>query len=123
MSNKEKEPTLSPLHYLLMSIVGIPILSLKFGLIALVGMTPMTMIFMFQSYQFYTRRALRKDISYVEAIAEDLPDMSPVHIFLFLLISAPLTLWVFGLVNGIWIGIGLIYVMYTIYYYGFRPKE
>ena len=122
MKNSEKEPILSPLHYLLMSIVGTPILSLKFGLVALVGMTPMTSIFVFQSYQFYKRRASRKNISYSEAIAEDLPNMSPIHIFLFLLISAPLTLSVFGLLKGVWIGIGLIYLIYTIYYYGFRAK-
>ena len=123
MKDKKEEPTLSPLHYLLMSIFGMPTLSLKFGLVALVGMTPLTILFIFQSYQFYQKRALDKNISYREAIAKDLPDMSPIHIFFFLLISAPITLGFFSSAKGIWIGFGLVYFIYSVYYYGFRPKK
>lgn len=121
--NYKDEPILSPLHYLLMSILCTPYLSLKFGLVVLVGMTPLTLIFIFQSYQFYKRRASQKNISYSKAISEDVPDMSPVHIFLFLLISAPLLLGFFSSSKAILIGFGLIYFIYTIYYYGFRAKK
>jgi len=123
MKNRQDEPFLSPLHYLLMTILGIPHLSMKFGLIALVSMTPLTILFIFKSYQFYQKRAKRKNISYSEAIAEDLPDMSPVHIFLFLLISAPITLGFLSSAKGLFIGFGVIYLIYAVYYYGFRPKK
>ena len=74
------------------------------------------------SYQFYKNKAFEKNISYSEALENDLPDMSPIHFVFFMLIAAPIFLMITGGNLKNFIGIAIVWIIYTLYYYGFRQK-
>jgi len=99
-----------------MFIAIAPYIGMKFGHLSLLVLAPFILYFTFNTYTFY------KNISFPEALEDDLPNMSPIHFVFFILIAAPIFLLITGgNIEGL-VGIAIIWTIYTIYYYGFRKK-
>jgi len=105
-----------------MLIAVSPYIGMRFGYQSLIVVAPFILYSVFNAYKFYTNKALKKNLTYIEALEDDLPNMSPIHFVLFFLIAAPIFLIITGgKLQGL-MGIALLWIIYTIYYYGFRKK-
>ena len=105
-----------------MLIAIAPYIGLKFGNISLLAMSTFIIYSIVNAYKFYQNRASQKNISYTKALEEDLPDMSPIHFIFFILIAAPIFLIITGGEAKALIGIAIVWIIYAIYYYGFKGK-
>jgi len=113
---------MTPISRFFMLIAISPYIGMKFGYLSLIVVAPFILYFVFNAYQFYKNKAFEKHISYIKALEDDLPNMSPIHFLLFFLIAAPIFLIITGgELKGL-MGIALLWIIYTIYYYGFRKK-
>ena len=118
----QRSSDMSPISAVFMIVAVSPYIGMKFGLTPILILAPLLVLFGFNSYQFYLKRSKEKNISYIKALEEDLPDMSPIHFLFFFIIAAPIFL-IFTGGNIISLaGIGVLYLIYSIYYYGFRGK-
>jgi hypothetical protein len=118
----KRSSDMSPISAVFMIITVSPYIGMKFGLTPMLIFAPLLVLFGFSSYQFYLKRSKEKNISYIKALEEDLPDMSPIHFLFFFIIAIPIFL-IFTGGNIISLaGIGLLYLIYFIYYYGFRSR-
>jgi len=116
----KRDSDMTPISTVFMIIAVSPYIAMKFGITPILLLAPILVLFGFKSYQFYLKKANEKDISYLKALEEDLPDMSPIHFLFFFIIAAPIFL-IFTGANIISLaGIGLLYFIYFIYYYGFK---
>jgi len=63
-------------------------------------------------YRFYTDLAFKENISFIEAIERDLPDMSPLHFVFFIFIATPVLLIFAGgdSRGALWYSFGLGYI-------------
>jgi len=113
---------MTPISSLFMIIAVSPYIGMRFGHLSLILVAPFILYFVFNAYKFYKNKAFEKNIPFSEALENDLPNMSPMHFVLFILIAAPIFLLITGgNLEGL-IGIALLWIIYTIYYYGFRNK-
>ena len=119
---KNENSFMTPISRLFMLIAIAPYIGLKFGNLSLLAMSTFVLYSIFNAYQFYKERASEKNISYVKALEEDLPDMSPIHFIFFMLIAAPLLLMIIGGEVQALVGVAMVWLIYAIYYYGFREK-
>jgi len=118
--------TITPIGVVFAIIAFSPYLYMKFGSAfgdLFIFLLPLFFIIIILSLYFhYRQRSIEHSSSFFIEVEKDLPDMSPVHTLLFFLISAPLWLFIIGgRLNLLW-GIGGIYILYTIYYYGFKKR-
>ena len=113
---------MTPISSLFMLIAIAPYIGMKFGNLSLLALAPFILYFSFNAYQFYKNKAFEKNITFSEALEDDLPNMSPIHFVFFLLIAAPIFLLITGGKFDGLVGIAIIWIIYTIYYYGFRKK-
>ena len=114
---------MTPVSSLFMLIAIAPYIGMKFGNLSLLAVAPFLLYSALNAYRFYKKKAFEKNILYTEALEEDLPNMSPIHFVFFLLIAAPIFLIITGgELKGL-IGIAILWIIYTIYYYGFRNKQ
>ena len=81
---------------LFMLIAIAPYLGAKFGRVPVVILGPFILYRVFKAYQYYKNKARENNITYTKALESDLPDMSPIHYVLFMLIAAP----IFGVILG-----------------------
>jgi len=119
--------TISPVGTVFMIIAFSPYLFLRygyaFGYLFIFLLPIFLIIILYSLYIYYKKKSTKNSSSFLIEIEKDLPDMSPVHIFLFFLITAPVWLFVIqGNIELMW-GIGALYFFHTIYYYGFRKKK
>jgi len=113
---------MTPVSTLFMLIAISPYIGMRFGHISLLILMPFIIYLTYNAYQFYKNKSFEKDISYAEALESDLPDMSPIHFVLFILIAAPIFLLITGGNFEAFLGIALIWIIYTVYYYGFKER-
>jgi len=113
---------MTPISSFFMIIAVSPYIGMRFGHISLILVAPFILHSVFNAYQFYKNKAFEERITFAEALEDDLPNMSPMHFVLFLIISAPVFLLITGGKFEGLIGIALLWTIYTIYYYGFRKK-
>ena len=111
---KNRDSFMTPISSLFMLIAITPYIGIRFGNLPLLLLSPLILYSVFNAYQFYKNRASEKNISYAKALKEDLPYMSPIH-FIFLIITSR------DIKN--FIGVVVAWVLYTVYYYGFREKQ
>ena len=105
-----------------MIIAVSPYIGMRFGHLSLILVTPFILYSVFNAYNFYKNKAFEKHITFFEALEDDLPNMSPMHFILFILIAAPIFLIITGgRFQGL-IGIAVLWTIYSTYYYGFRKK-
>jgi len=116
----KKENHMTPINAVFMIIAVSPYLSMKFGFAPILLMAPLLLLFSFKSYQFYLKKSKEKNISYLKVLEEDLPDMSPIHFLFFFIIAAPVILIFTGANLMSLTGIGILYLIYFVYYYGFK---
>ena len=113
---------MTPISSLFMFIAIAPYIGMKFGHLSLLVLAPFILYFTFNAYTFYKNKTFERNISFPEALEDDLPNMSPIHFVFFILIAAPIFLLITGgNIEGL-VGIAIIWTIYTIYYYGFRKK-
>ena len=120
---KNRDSFMTPISSLFMLIAITPYIGIRFGNLPLMLLSPLILYSVFNAYQFYKNRASEKNISYAKALEEDLPDMSPIHFVFFMLIAAPIFYMITGGNIKNFIGIVIVWTLYTIYYYGFREKK
>ena len=117
-----KNSDMTPINIVFMLVASTPYIGMKFGYLPILVVAPLLLHFSNKSYHFYLKRAKEKKISYVEALEEDLPDMSPLHFLFFFLIAAPILLIITGGQIKALIGVGILYGIYFVYYYWFKPR-
>jgi len=113
---------MSPVSSLIMLIATSPYIGMRYGSLPLVFLVPLILYFIQDAFKFYRKKSSERNTTFFEALEEDLPDMSPVHFVFFMLIAAPIFLFITGgRFQGL-AGIAVLWVIYAIYYYGFRRK-
>ncbi len=117
---KNENSFMTPISRLFMLIAVSPYIGIKFGNLSLLAVAPFLLYTALNAYRFYKNKAIERDITYAKALEEDLPDMSPIHFVFFLLIAAPIFMLITGGELKGFIGIAVLWVVYTAYYYGFR---
>ena len=114
---KQKNSNLTPIGFIFMIIAFSPYIALRAGpgfLYIIPFLIPIIVILLIFHY---IDRVKQNDSSFLIEIKKDLPDMSPIHILFFFLLSFPLWL-VLGLLKVELIyGVGFAYILYTIIYY------
>ena len=120
---KNRDSFMTPISSLFMLIAATPYIGMRFGHLPLLLISPFLLYSIFYAYQFYKNRASEKDISYAKALEEDLPDMSPIHFVFFMLIAAPIFFIITGGDIKNFIGLVIVWALYTVYYYGFWGKQ
>ena len=113
---------MTPINVVFMIIAFSPYLHMRFGYISAFAIFPILIYFVFKSYKFYLQVSKEKNISYIEALEIDLPAMSPIHFLFFFFMAAPIFMIFTGGDMISLSGIGILYVIYFIYYYGFKNR-
>ena len=113
---------MTPVSTLFMVIVIAPYVGMRFGRLSFFFLSPLIAYTLFLGYRHYKKKAAKNRISYAEVLEEDLPDMSPLHFVFFILLIFPLLLYISGGEMIALSGIAMLWLVYAIYYYGFRKK-
>ncbi len=114
---------MTPVSTLFMVMVAAPYLWVRLGRLSSVVLLPVIAYTIVQGYRHYQKKADDNALSYADALEEDLPDMSPLHFLLFMLLAFPLLMFISG---GEWIvlsGVAIAWLAYAVYYYGFRNQK
>ena len=119
---KRDQGFMTPISTLFMVIVIAPYVGMRFGRLSIFFLSPLIAYTFFLGYRHYKKKAAKNRISYAEALEEDLPDMSPLHFVFFILLIFPLLLYISGGEMIALSGIAVLWLVYAIYYYGFRKK-
>lgn len=114
---------MTPINYIFMLVAISPLPLVRFGFAPLGVLIPVLLVLVLKAKQYYEKIADEKNILFVEALEEDLPDMSPVHFFFFGLIAFPVLYYAAGGNDKAFIGLAMLWLIYAIYYYGFRRKR
>ena len=114
---KKDDSFINPISSIFMLLAFSPYVIMRYGYMFIFVLGVFIGIYL---YRFYTDLAFKENISFIEAIERDLPDMSPLHFVFFIFIATPvLLIFAGGDSRGLY-GIALAWVIYTIYYYGFK---
>jgi len=128
MSHKTKRDKIeiTPVGIVFMIIAFSPYLFLRYGYAfwyLFIFLLPIFLIVILYSlYIYYQKKSIQNSSSFLIEIEKDLPDMSPIHIFFFLLITTPIWLFIIGGKLEYMYGMATLFILHTIHYYGFKKR-
>jgi hypothetical protein len=124
MSNKNSD--MSPIGFIFFIITFSPFLYLRygenFGKIFIFLLPIFFIVVVISLYLHYHKKSTKNSSSFFTEIEKDLPDMSPIHIFFFLLVTTPIWFFIIGGKLEYMYGMATLFILHTIYYYGFRKR-
>jgi len=125
MDNKDSDIT--PVGFIFMIIAFSPFLYLKYGEAFVDGFLFFLPIFFIvivaTLYLHYHKKSTENGSSFLAEIEKDLPDMSPIHIFFFLLVTTPIWCFIIACKQEYLYGMVVLFIVYSIYFYGFRRMK
>ncbi len=119
---QDNNNNLSPINLLFLSIAAAPFIAVRVGDVFYLLAGVFILYILYYAYTYYKEKASKKNISFQEALDKDLPDMSPIHFIFFMLIAAPIFFMIFGTELKDFTGLAIVWIIYAVYYYGFKTK-